>query len=399
MKIIRWFLSRKVRLAVAMYRHVGKLVDAQRDILSPQALQAVRDAIQSLRRAVEQGAEAAELGAQMDNLEQAANKWLKPYPHAVWRENVEVFLVAIAVAMAIRTFFLQPFKIPTGSLQPTLYGITSNPDLSRQLFPENNSPHPDFVVPDAVHRLFQYWISGVSYAHVVAKSEGSLTAVSKPKRLLLFNLSQDFQVGNDWYTVWFPPDDLFQRAGLVALGQDHYLRLSPRVFKPGEDIIKMRIVEGDHLFVNRVTYNFRHPQRGEIVVFKTAGIDDPRVPKDQFYIKRLVALGGEHVQIGADQHLIINGQRLDSSTPHFANVYHFRLDAPDNEYFGHTKVGMFADDGAEYTVPTNSVMVMGDNTRNSLDSRYFGGFDEKYIIGRANFVYWPISSRFGFGYE
>ena len=40
MKIIRWFISRKVRLAVALYRHVGKLLDAQRDILSPQAIQA-----------------------------------------------------------------------------------------------------------------------------------------------------------------------------------------------------------------------------------------------------------------------------------------------------------------------------------------------------------------------
>ena len=61
----------------------------------------------------------------MENLEKAANKWLKPYPNAAWRENVEVLLVALAVAMGIRTFFLQPFKIPTGSMQPTLYGVTS----------------------------------------------------------------------------------------------------------------------------------------------------------------------------------------------------------------------------------------------------------------------------------
>jgi len=57
-------------------------------------------------------------------LEKTANKWLKPYPNSALRENIEVALVAIAVAMAIRTFFLQPFKIPTGSMQPTLYGVT-----------------------------------------------------------------------------------------------------------------------------------------------------------------------------------------------------------------------------------------------------------------------------------
>jgi signal peptidase I len=388
MKIIRWFISRKVRLAVAMYRHVGKLLDSQRDILAPQAVQAVQEAIASLRGVVEQGAAGGVLAAQMDNLEKTANMWIKPYPNAGWRENIEVFLVAIAVAMAIRTFFLQPFKIPTGSLQPTLYGITST-----------NLLNSDIAIPNAVQRFFQYWVSGVSYVHVVADSDGALTAIEKPKHFLLFNLSQRFEVGDEWYTVWFPPDDILQRAGLVIPGSDHYLHLNPRVFQKGEDIVKMRLVEGDHLFVNRLTYNFRHPERGEIIVFKTAGIDYPHVPKDEFYIKRLVALGGEQVRIGDDQHLIIDGKRLDSSTPHFENVYNFRRDAGENEYFGHTQVGMFTDSSVEYTVPTNCIMVMGDNTRNSLDSRFFGGFPEKYVIGKANFVYWPISSRFGFGYQ
>src|SRR5260370_19843105 len=67
---------------------------------------------------------------ELGNLEKAANKWLKPYPNAAWRENVEVLLVALAVAMAIRTFFIQPFKIPTGSMQPTLFGVASEPDFS-----------------------------------------------------------------------------------------------------------------------------------------------------------------------------------------------------------------------------------------------------------------------------
>jgi signal peptidase I len=44
-------------------------------------------------------------------------------------------------------------------------------------------------------------------------------------------------------------------------------------------------------------------------------------------------------------------------------------------------------------------MVMGDNTRNSLDSRYLGDFGRENVIGKSSFVYWPISSRFGFGYD
>src|SRR5712671_2268021 len=126
--ILKWFLSQTVRQATAMRRHVEKLLNAQRDILSPQAITSVTEALQELKSAVAAKAEKAALLKQMENLEKAVNKWLKPYPHAAWRENIEVLLVALAVAMAIRTFFIQPFKIPTGSMQPTLFGVTSTPD-------------------------------------------------------------------------------------------------------------------------------------------------------------------------------------------------------------------------------------------------------------------------------
>ena len=83
----------------------------------------------------------------MQSLETAANKWLKPYPNAAWRENIEVLLVAIAVAMAIRTFFIQPFKIPTGSMQPTLFGITQ----------ENLIGRDDVVIPNPLAGFFTFW--------------------------------------------------------------------------------------------------------------------------------------------------------------------------------------------------------------------------------------------------
>ena len=54
-----------------------------------------------------------------------------------------------------------------------------------------------------------------------------------------------------------------------------------------------------------------------------------RIPADEFYIKRLVALPSlKKVQIGNDRHLRINGQRLDASTPHFENVYGFNPSTP-----------------------------------------------------------------------
>ena len=98
----------------------------------------------------------------MENLEKAANKWLKPYPNAAWRENVEVLLVALAVAMGIRTFFLQPFKIPTGSMQPTLYGVTSVPDFGRRTGLEQ-AAMANLVIPTGWTRVRE-WFGGLLHS-------------------------------------------------------------------------------------------------------------------------------------------------------------------------------------------------------------------------------------------
>src|SRR5207245_7725422 len=122
---MRWFGSKTVRHASAMGKHVRKILNHQSDILSAQAVENITAANEALKQALANGADKAALEKQMEKLETAAGKWLKPYPNAAWRENVEVLLVALTVAMGIRTFFLQPFKIPTRSMQPTLFGVTS----------------------------------------------------------------------------------------------------------------------------------------------------------------------------------------------------------------------------------------------------------------------------------
>lgn len=422
---LRWLVSPTVRTAGAMRKHVHKILDAQRDILSDQAISAVDGALGEVKSALATGADDKSLKERMTSLENAANKWLKPYPNAGIRENVEVLLVALAVALAIRTFFLQPFKIPTGSMQPTLFGVTPGP----------NSPQariqPDLVIPGAVARFFDYWIKGDSYFDIVAPEDGQLQAVRPPQHLLLFNLKQQYAFNNRWYTVWFPPDDLFERVGYrfeqfaSPMDQSRSVYSSPYAkagdpnppIKAGDPILRLKATAGDHLFVDRISYNFRHPDRGEIVVFETKGIPEEMrmrygIPGDQFYIKRLVALGGEHVQIGDDRHLIIDGHRLDTNTPHFENVYNFDLNAPPQEshYEGHWKGAykgpgypmpqdlspLFTDapDGV-FTVRPSYCMMMGDNTLNSLDSRFWGDIGETNVIGKYFFVYWPFSSRFG----
>jgi len=402
--ILKWFCSGTVRHALQMSKHVGKILCAQRDLLTPPAIEAVEKAMRDVRALCASGDKAA-IQTGMDELEKTANKWLKSHPFPGLRENIEVLLVAIAVAMAIRTFFLQPFKIPTGSMQPTLWGITSNPDfLHDGGIHDDVRPAPDFEIPNFLRRFAEYWVGSVSYTHVVARTEGAVHSVQdQPARFLIFDLKQSFWIGDDPrpYTIWFPPDNVFRRAGLLTP-----YGYNTKVFKPGEDIIKMRSVSGDHLFVDRMTYNFRRPQRGEIVVFETRHIQHSQVPQDQFYIKRLVGLSDEKLKISPNRRLMVNngkdltGQELTAATPHFENLYTFDRDhePPPNHYFGHSQIGLFAD-GQEYEVPHNHYVVMGDNTRNSLDSRYWGGFPRDDVIGTAWFVYWPISSRFGWGYR
>ena len=121
--MIRWLFSKTVREAVAMRKHVHRLLNAQRDLLSPQAIAAVSIEDGRIEHGDCRRHKHRQDSIKAEELQFAAEKWIKPYPNAVWRENVEVLLVALAVAMAIRTFFLQPFKIPTGSMQPTLFGV------------------------------------------------------------------------------------------------------------------------------------------------------------------------------------------------------------------------------------------------------------------------------------
>ena len=426
MLFLNWFTSRSVRHAWQAANHVEKILHHQRDLLAPPAIAAMQGGINDLRDVCREGNQDG-VRVALGQLETLANENLKAYPHATWRENIEVALVAIAVAMGIRTFVLQPFKIPTGSMQPTLYGMTD----------ENYAGRAEVKFPNALAGLLEYWFNGVSYQHIVAKTAGQITNAKDPVKLVLFNLWQDIQVGATTYKIWFPPDGLLKRAGLVdGCGQG-----TSRVFQPGDDIIKLRSISGDHLFVDRVTYNFRRPARGDVVVFETHGITAlPRDQQDTYYIKRLVGLGGETLQLKHDAiisgapghfdfstcvqkledapagHLVVDGRELTAATPHFENLYSFpglargqkTMAYRTNHYHGHGQL-MQLTDGRKFSIAPDHYFVMGDNTYNSSDSRYWGDFPQEKVIGKSFFVYWPIGgtifngeerpSRFGWAHR
>src|SRR5436190_3538257 len=185
MLTLRWFLSKKVRQALDMRRQVRKLIGAQRDLLSPEEIQEISKAARELSNAIAAGDRLEGIEKRMKNLEKVANENLKPYPSASLRENIEVFLVTGAVVLALRTFFFQPMAIPSGSAQPTLWGITS----------ENFQGRPDVKFPTGLAKFLQLCWSGTHYYQKVAQEGGELR-VGEIERVLRFIRKQTLWVGN-----------------------------------------------------------------------------------------------------------------------------------------------------------------------------------------------------------
>src|SRR6266498_6124017 len=171
--IFRWFFSRTVRQALDMCRQVRKWIHAQQDLLTPEKVQEAAKAARELRGAMVAGEAIEGIKARMKNLEKVANDHLLPYPSASIRENVEVFLVTGAVVLALRTFFFQPMAIPSGSAQPTLWGIVSEDLRGRR----------DVKIPTGLDRLIQTCWSGAHYYRLRADNDGELR-IDPPKTFL-----------------------------------------------------------------------------------------------------------------------------------------------------------------------------------------------------------------------
>ena len=330
-------------------RHVCNLKE---DVAGPDDLRRLSDAMSRLSgllatdncRAIEQAA---------GQLAEAIQKVCPARPHSFLRENIEVVVVALAVAMAFRTYFIQPFKIPTSSMYPTLAGI-------HYIERENKTWTDYFPV-----NLVKWALFGQMYVEIRSQASGTV-AVDQTRD------GFSIKVGNIEHkilpnlTLHVGANETVYRGQLLASG------------------IK---VAGDHIFVNKVKWNFVAPRRGEIMVFKTDGIRQIR--QNEHYVKRLVGLPGEVVGI-VTPHLYVNGQSVQGIAAFD------KIQSCKDGYNGYIQAGNYMAGGAaSVNLKNDEYFACGDNQRNSLDSRYWGPVPARNMVGPAFFVYWPLSPNWG----
>jgi signal peptidase I len=129
----------------------------------------------------------------------------------------------------------------------------------------------------------------------------------------------------------------------------------------------------DRLIIDKVSYHFENPERGDIIVFNPTDELKRQNFKDAF-IKRVIGLPGETVEVK-------NGKVFVNDEPLSENYIE---DAPDYQW------------GPE-TVPEGQYLVLGDNRNNSYDSHLWGFVPHDRIIGRAVVRFWPLSRMGGMG--
>ncbi len=129
--------------------------------------------------------------------------------------------------------------------------------------------------------------------------------------------------------------------------------------------------DGDNLLVDKITYRFSEPKRFDIIVFPF------QYDTDTYYIKRIIGMPGETVQIDYDGNIYINGSLLEES-------------------YGREVIQNPGRAAEPITLGEDEYFVMGDNRNNSSDSRdpSVGNIHRKDIIGRAWVRIWPFS-KFG----
>lgn len=166
---------------------------------------------------------------------------------------------------------------------------------------------------------------------------------------------------------------LLYLLGIICISQLIIAFVGQRTTVDGSSMEPM-LSDGDNLIVDKITYRFRDPERFDVIVFPVVQDEDKK------YIKRIIGLPGETVQIDDNGNIYINGEVLEEN-------YGRETISPD-------MIGRAAE---PIVLGEDEYFVMGDNRNDSMDSRWniVGNVNRDAIIGSAWTRIWPLN-KIGF---
>lgn len=402
-------------------RLLKKIYFYRRGHLTPGPLQVIQDLVERLDRAMK-----GKNKATIEKLMEESDKVLKNhgghyYRHYHFFENVETFVVAAILAIGIRSFFLQPFKIPTNSMWPTYHGMTYTlrPADSQTVAA---APKKENKFVESLRGTLAFLLQGTTRHRLVAANDGELSiAVFNAEDREMYRSAFRYQTSTDRVLGIFPsqareyifyigdsPTTLkvpaeFSMDNLLmekyfpegrSLTVDAAGRLSTGVqVHAGETVLDFEIETGDMLFVDRFSYNFISPKIGDPIVFRTRGVPgltrlNGGEPDDKYYIKRLVGMPGDELSI-LHTTLQRNAKPIEGSPI-------FDLNSKKTPPYRGYEARYDLADGQSVRVGEGEFYAFGDNSPESLDSRVWGGVPKSQLIGRAIFIYYPFTARWGF---
>jgi len=357
----------------AIGHFLAKRVRYGRDVLPEKILGRLSEARNLCREALHFRTKSDQRRLLLEELEKQYGDLLRTDRHHGRRENAEVALVAIALALGVRAYFLQPFKIPTHSMRPTLLGILNQP--------EANQP------PGIFPRLLDFALEGKTYHRATVPRDGQILSVREARLGGVIPWTTTEVIADGWKQVLWTSLQEAREGGLKVRSGDSV--------REGEILANFSSATGDHLFVNKMIYHFRKPKRAETFVFTTEHIDGIEsglrlrgIEGSQYYIKRCVGLGGDLLQVKPPE-LWINGAPAEAKA---CRRVADQKDGYPGYTFGQTYLNNPND---QFRVPAKDYWAMGDNSPNSFDSRGWGPVPAPNLIGKGAFVYWPITKRWG----
>lgn len=411
--------------AIQLVKGSKKFVHYKRDLLEEDRIKEIASRQADLKAAIkEKDKEKVKEAGKM--LEKTCQNALPTYrsPSAL-AENVEVFFVAIVIALGIRAYFLQPFRIPTGSMQPTLNGLIGK-EVPKDEWPslpmravEWAAKGRSYITLKSGNKPMQYrgMSDGTSfhffsrckvqfsggYTDSVSGSASAVWTAGFERKMIelayeQFGKHKTIQLPDGTYKTL---SKILSYDGKMTAEENYAFTLV--TIPANTTLASGYVASGDLILVDKMSYHFRKPRNGEVMVFDTRdikGIQEMEQPGSH-YIKRLIGSPGDTISLrnaSFQTNGKLGGALIYRNGEKAKEDGILKVESAKNGYEGYYVTGRIIDENKavklKYDPSTglSEYWLMGDNSGNSFDSRGWGTVKEYNVVGPAFFSLWPFGS-------